>query len=198
MFRCKICLEEDENVMRDSQLYKAPYHDGSNLTKHLSRHPRVASWLKKHNKSINRVKECLIDQNMWTFLTYFLSSNMSITEMRKKEFQKLVSLTVKCPSYETLRNKLLDVVLKRLFDLIEIRLSVATVITLITDLWTNSMNTRFLALAVSCTHLDTSKEIFVLDMREVSESATAENIKEHIESMINQFNFDKSKIIGLI
>lgn len=55
---------------------------------------------------------------------------------------------------------------------------------------------RFLALAASCSYIDSSRELIVLDIKEMNYSATAEAIKECIESMVQQFDFDKLKIKG--
>lgn len=186
IFCCKIC----------NASLRSPFKDVSNLHKHLLKHEDYREWYQRYEKFMNKVNRCVIDKNMWCFLSYFISSNVSLNEMRNKTFIQLVSNTTKCPSYTQLRHKLLNSVLEKMFDIINIKLDQASSVTLITDLWTNNFKTRFIALAAACLNHDFTRELIVLDMSEISHTSSAENIQTEIENMVNRFNFDKSKIKG--
>lgn len=188
LFKCKICAN---NSLQSS------FYAVSNLGKHLEKHQEVAEWLELHKKKQNRFKEVVIDENLWRFLTYFLSSNLALTELRNKHFLGIVLSSIKCPSYEQLRYRLLKVVLAKLMEVIQNRFNSAIYVTLITDIWSNRLNTRFLGLAACCTYIDSRKEMLVMDLQEIEERASAEVLREKIEEIVNKFAFDKSKIKGI-
>ena len=58
------------------------------------------------------------------------------------------------------------------------------------------INIDFIALGAFCIYSYFEIEIAILNMMEMLGSHTAEVIKEASEQMINQFEFDKSKIHG--
>lgn len=70
-------------------------------------------------------------------------------------------------------------------------------ICLVTDLWSNSSNQHFLALAASMNFNDFTKKIRVIGMEPTNGSSNAEAIKDLIEKIINRFKFDKRKICGV-
>lgn len=67
-------------------------------------------------------------------------------------------------------------------------------VTLIIDLWTNKSGSDFIAIGASLMYNKFSREIIVLNMKRMTKSHTAEAIKESVEEIINDFDFDKSKI----
>ena len=102
--------------------------------------------------------------------------------------------TINLPSYWTFRHTLLPSVLDKVTARIESRLKSADTICLITDIWTNRNNTDFIALGASFTDKYFDRDILVISMIPMKGKHTAENIKICIEEMINQYDFDKTKI----
>ena len=85
--------------------------------------------------------------------------------------------------------------MKKLSDAIEIKLQKAESICLIVDIWCK--NSRdFISLAASVINKNNERSILTIDMQRMQSNHTAENVKKAIEEMINNKNFDKTKISG--
>ena len=73
-------------------------------------------------------------------------------------------------------------------------LNEASSITLVVDMWTSKNASDFIALGCVLMNHDFSRQLIILDMMKMTEAHTAEHVKFCVESMINKFEFDKSKI----
>ncbi len=78
------------------------------------------------------------------------------------------------------------------------KLESAKYISLIADIWTNVRMSDYMGLAASLTYNLTQRETLVIGFRRMINASkvghTAENIKVTIESIINEFTFNKQKI----
>ncbi|RNA32364.1 hypothetical protein BpHYR1_052918 [Brachionus plicatilis] len=57
---------------------------------------------------------------------------------------------------------------------------------------------NFLAVCVSITYHDFRKESRVIGMVELTNGSSAERIKDEVEKVVNDFDFDKKKITGVV
>ena len=84
--------------------------------------------------------------------------------------------------------------MKILKDLLTPKLKNAICITFISDIWTNSNQLDFLGLIAVCTDKLLNKEYLVIGMEVLNGMHKGENIAEAINSIVNNYEFDKSKI----
>jgi hypothetical protein len=80
---------------------------------------------------------------------------------------------------------------------IDKRLSDTASVTLLTDGWTGQFsNEEYWSVAAQFTNGSFDKEIVVLGMAELKKGHRAEEIKTAIETIVNEYKFDKRKIKG--
>ena len=84
-----------------------------------------------------------------------------------------------------------------MYEKIEKKLENAAYISLIPDIWTSKRMLDFCATAVSKMSETFQREILVVGMGKMPGNHYAENIKAIMETLINRYEFDKSKIKGL-
>jgi hypothetical protein len=87
-------------------------------------------------------------------------------------------------------------VIKQVKTVITEKLNKATVVNLILDIWSNSQMTEFMGLAAMLLNDNFEKECFVIGLERMPGSHNAENIKATIESIVNKYEFDRTKISG--
>ena len=105
VFICKVCDIELEY----------PWNELSNMSKHLKAHELTRTWVEAHSKNSKRFKECEIDEPLFKFVMLFIGTNMPITILKNPLFVDHVNQTVKCPTYDYMRNNILESVLKNSF-----------------------------------------------------------------------------------
>jgi len=74
----------------------------------------------------------------------------------------------------------------------------AVYITIIVDLWVSAQMTDYGAVAVELIFEDFSKKVFVIGIERMEGAHTAEGVRDLIQKIINQYNFDKSKIVAVV
>ncbi|CAF1089479.1 unnamed protein product [Brachionus calyciflorus] len=179
------------------KVYKAKLGESGNLKKHLEkRHKNLKNWLKSYLKHINRnSRKWNLDNNLTDLAKYFLTYSTAMKELDNPFLRKMLNFEI--PSQQTFKSNILPEILQNLNTSFEEMLNEAKSICLITDLWSNKSNEQYLALAVSMVNNDHSKKLRIIGMTPTNGSSNAESIKQCIERIINAFNFDKRKIIGI-
>ena len=116
--------------------------------------------------------------------------------MENPNFIDLLDKNFMIPSYKAFRNTVLPDVMSKLMKVIETKLAAAIAVCLMADLWSSATNKDFIAVAAITTNGDLVKEVLVLGMRAMEGDHCAEMVKLYVESIVNDYSFDKSKING--
>ena len=122
----------------------------------------------------------------------FISSTESLSLLKNEFLRKLISSNVKILTEFYFRYDFLPRINTQLHDVIERLLNKALVVSLITDIWEKNGDHR-LGLGAILTFDSFEREILILGI-EIIDGSRAELIKETVESIVNAFKFDKSKI----
>lgn len=172
--------------------------ESSNLKKHLQKnHANTRSWISSYVSFLKRdSQKWKSNENLILLAKYFLTSNSAIAELKNPFLRQM--LTFKLPCRDTFMNTVLPEIKDLIHKKIEEKLKEAKSVCLITDLWSNTSNSQYLALACSIVYNNFHKEIRVVGMVNTNGSSNAESIKICIEQIINQFEFDKTKIEGVV
>ncbi|RNA07371.1 hypothetical protein BpHYR1_034012, partial [Brachionus plicatilis] len=120
----------------------------------------------------------------------------AIAELKNPFLRQM--LTFKLPCRDTFMNSVLPKIKDLIHKKIEEKLKEAKCVCLITDFWSNTLNSQYLALACSIVYSNFQKEIRVVGMVNTNSSSNAESIKSCVEQIINQFEFDKTKIVAVV
>ena len=126
----------------------------------------------------------------------FIGTNLSITIVKNPFFIDFVNQTIKCPTYDYLRNQIIETLMSKLFAKIQDKLRSAITISLMVDLWSRRIMAGYIGLGAICIFPDAHRELFVIDFKAVSDRHTAENVKNEIETMVNKHDFNKAKLNG--
>ena len=86
-------------------------------------------------------------------------------------------------------------VYENLHSLLNTRLIQAETISLVTDIWTNTVMADFLGLIAYVTYELGYSEILVIGMANLKCKHESENIQRTVEHIVNQYDFDTKKII---
>ncbi|RNA00646.1 zinc finger BED domain-containing DAYSLEEPER-like [Brachionus plicatilis] len=168
-FTCIIC----------NKVYSERLGATSNLNKHLEDHQCLENWIESYSK-----------------LKFFLTSNTAIQQLKNPFLRSI--LTVPLPHPHKFAKSILPQVRKTLKINLERKLKDAHSICLIIDLWSGQNMEHFLAVATCLMYKSFSREIRVIGMRKMPRHASAETIKDSLEHVINHFEFDKTKITGVV
>ena len=103
---------------------------------------------------------------------------------------------IKIPGPKTFKRTILPDVINKVKKIITQKLNEASVVVLIVDIWSNTQMTDFMGLACMISNEFFEKECFIIGLERMPGSHNAENIKATIESIINKYEFDRSKISG--
>jgi hypothetical protein len=189
-FRCLICKTK----------YRAKIGKSSNLNRHLVQdhldNKQLTEWYTKYSEQNTKSKDgsCL-DDNMLLLIKYFISSNNSLVELKNKYFQKLMKQAkITSPDYRTFVNNFLPKVMQQSHEAFLTKLEKSISISLITDIWTNKQLKDFIAVAANIIDEKFNKELLVIGFTRMSGRHCAENVKQGVESIVNKYSFDKSKI----
>jgi len=112
-----------------------------------------------------------------------------------KELLKKAGITV-CA--KTVKNTILPEMVKKVKITLEEKLNKAIHIILIVDLWSNKQMTGFCGLAAMVTYENFERECFVIGLQRIYKRHTAENIKAVFEEIVNEYDFNKSKLKGIV
>ena len=165
--------------------------------KHLKTHPRALPWFQSFNAFHKRDCKYKIDENTYHLLKWFISSNTSASELENLHLRVILKkANIIFPGPKTFSKSFLPNAMSILKSEINAKLQNAVCITLITDIWTNKQMIDFIGLAACLVNSDFQKEILVIDMIKMSGAHNHLNIKNAIETMVNKFDFDKSRLIG--
>ncbi len=181
---------------------ESPLGDFSNLNKHFFNkpldHPVCKAWhgLNKKRES-NKVQQTIISDGTFNLLKYFISSDTALDQLNNKFLGSVLNPDIKVYSVWTFRYKILPQVLKDLKIEIANVLQSSEYITLITDGWTGPFsNIEYWAVCVQTVNSSWETEFIVLGMNEMTKGHTAEEIQIAIENIVNQYDFDNTKIKG--
>ena len=106
-------------------------------------------------------------------------------------------ITCKIPCTETFSSTIIKKVLELLRNEIKKKLNEAKSICLISDVWSNKQMLAFMGLVAVVINKHFEKELVVIGMIEMPLRHCAEDIKKAIETIVNSYEFDYSKIKGV-
>ncbi len=169
------------------------------LNRHLQTHLTYkATWYDKYQKHLTGDKRTLLTNEQLELVKYFITSNESLSQLNNIHLLYFLkpAFNEKPPSQNTFRRSLLPNVIKLLRSAIESKLDDAETVCLIVDIWTNKRMIDFIALGAVVTNKSFERELFVIDIIPMSGRHTAENVRIAVKQMVENYDFDKSKIFG--
>jgi len=188
-FKCIACNWETNAVLGETRY----------LNVHLKiscKSKNVKNWYKLYKAHKIKIENSAIDDNLLCLIRYFLRSNSSIEALTDPDLRELLKPKILLPGPFSFRNTILQSVMDKLKSAIEFKLKNASSVCLITDLWTNTIKADFIGLAAVLTDNSLNHELVVIGMMKTPGSHNSETIKKSVETMVNNYTFDKSKIIG--
>jgi hypothetical protein len=194
---CLICKKE----------YKCRQGRFTNLNSHIKDHAYTGfknvecqEWLRRYNefkKSGNKAINSIENRNKMLLILYFISSNAALAELKNKAFRKICQKAqIEVPNYKTFKQNVLPGAMKLLHEAIQEKLVESESICLITDIWTNKQMLDFIAVSANIIFKTFEKETIVIGMMKMPGPHNAENIKICVEQIVNEYDFDKSKVKG--
>jgi hypothetical protein len=128
-----------------------------------------------------------------------IKSNAAFKFIEDKDIYNFLHPNLKLVSYETFTDRMIPALLTSLNSFIEQKLQKSISITLISDCWTGQFsNEEYLGLAANLINETFQIETLVIGMERLENGHSAEECKQAIEKIINQFKFDKKKIKGTL
>ena len=185
-FKCMFC--ENSN-------FHAKLGFTSNIKKHLEKfHRELDKWFTMYNDQSKYQQHMLIDKKILKLVIYFISSNAAASEFDKIEFRNILNYDIPCS--KTFSDFILVKVMNKLKEALNTKLENAASVCLISDIWTNKSMLDFMGLAVNIIDSSFNKKTLVIGMMLMPGNHCAEYIKEAIEALVNNYDFNKSKIHG--
>jgi len=130
---------------------------------------------------------------------FFISSNTSLKDFRNPYLTHLLNQAgIQNYSSKTFKRTIIPDIMKQVRNGLADKLNRAKSITMITDLWSNKQMIPFLGLAVSCTFENLEQQNYVIGLKRIYGKHNAENIKDLIEEILSEYEFDYSNIVGII
>lgn len=171
--------------------------DSRNVKKHLQLRCKnkglISSWINAYDMFQNIKKKEISDDHL-KLVRFFISSNTSICQLANVYMRDLVSFNL--PSVSHFTEMVLPEVLEKVHANINHKLQDAENISLISDIWTDRQMHDFMGLAASVISELFEREFIVIGMIIMPGNHCAENIQLAIESLVNKYEFDTTKIIG--
>jgi len=184
-FRCKICKKTIE--IRFPTL--------ANLSHHLKldEHSAFKRWLASQP---DHVKGGRISDALLSLVKYLVSSYSSIAQTKNKHLLDILRPEIRkeIPCYKVFRYTSLPAILKLLYAELNKRLNMACTITLVLDIWTNSVMADFLGLAAILTYDIGHKDLLIIGLGRMKGNHDADSIRTTVQGLINAYDFDTSKI----
>lgn len=180
---------------------EAPLGDFTNLNKHFinkpNNHPIGREWYILYKKKSKNSQEKVLSDQTLNLMKYFISSDTALEQLNNKFLRKVFLPDLKVFSVWTFRYKILPAVILKLKESIQSKLQLADCVTLVTDGWTGQFsNIEYMALCAQTINNSWEIELIVVGMVEMVNGHSAEEVKIAIEKMVNEYEFDKSKIQG--
>ena len=153
------------------------------------------SYLKNFAKRKRKTKK--ISKHMLNFLIWFSDINLPLSQILNPLLIKILHEELKLDSYESFRTRLIPALLNQLIGEIDIILKNSHSICLIPDGWKCPITKgEYLGLASIVMDCKFIKRVILIGLTELENGHSAEETRNAIERIVNQFSFDKSKIIG--
>ena len=191
-FYCKL-----ESCRHNKEPLLAPLSELSNLNKHVNLHSKeYDNWYSKYIGARGVTKENIIPPKRFSLILYYITSNTALKELENPNLVNALDPSIKCIKTDSFRNTILPDILKKLKNAFSIKLKSAVTVSLIVDIWTNAMNSSYLALGAAITNISLEREVMVIGMIKMEDEHSAENVKKAIEAIINPLDFNVEKIHG--
>ena len=130
---------------------------------------------------------------------YIITSNQATQELENPHLQSIFARHHITPVTEkNFVGNILPNVVAKMKNIITNKLRRCKHCTLLTDIWSSNQLVDILGCCCSLVYTDFTKETIVIGLRKMNGAHTAENIKEAVEAIVNQYEFDKSKIRGVV
>ena len=123
---------------------------------------------------------------------------MALNQLKNPYLHQLLRKSFEVPSYKTVRYTLLPEIYSLLKKRLEQKLNEAKSVVLMADIWTNGIMVPYIGLAASLVYELNKKEILVIGFDKMPSGIhNSESLKLAIETIVNKFSFEKSKIAGV-
>ena len=190
VFKCMICSAD----------IRSHHGISSNLHKHLRSHAEYKEWKLKFDEfNPSQDNEDEISRNVLDLVLYFISSNESAIQLENTHIRRLLSrLGFNLPHRLSFASTLIPEVVKKCKAEIERVLKNARAVTLVADIWTSVQIADFMGLCATTLSKGVERKTFVIGLKRMSGPHNAENIKDTIESIVNEYNFNKNKIVAVV
>jgi hypothetical protein len=160
----------------------------------------MKKWYELYSQK-NASQSKIISDSTFSLIKFFIASDTALEQFKSPFLRDVLIKDLKMYSVDTFRYKILPAVLKALNERMEQKMDSAEFITIILEGWTGpfSSNTEFVAVIAQTITESWNIECMVLGIVELKKGHSAEELKEGVESVINQFKIkNKSKIIALV
>lgn len=161
--------------------------------------PTIKEWLNSYRvyRGNNNCDEFGLTEDVLELVKYFITSNNSMIELENNYLQHICNKVLKLPTVHSFQNNILPKVMSLLHQIIEKKLQKAVFVSTTTDIWTNKQMFDFIAVSANTVSQDAAISSIVIGMIPMPGRHDADNIKIAVEEIINRFDFDKSKLIGI-
>jgi hypothetical protein len=123
---------------------------------------------------------------------------MALNQLKNPYLHQMLRNSLDVPSYKTVRYQLLPDIYSLLKKRLEQKLSAAKSVALMVDIWTNRIMVPYIGVAASLGYDLAKKEMLVIGFDKMPPGAhNSESLKLAIETIVNRFAFEKSKIAGI-
>jgi len=187
-FKCRGCGTQFEQLLANTTY----------LNRHLRNYCKsneVKFWYNKYREFSNKNNVSILSDDKLLLVKFFIYSNASLATLLNPYLRELIKMRIAMPgAFFTFRHTIMPVVLNHLYLLIENKLETAVTVSFVVDLWTNLINSDYIALGVVITNNSFDREMIIVNMMQMIGTHNSENVKSAIETIINRFRFDKSKI----
>jgi hypothetical protein len=187
-FKCLVC---------DSNCF-AKLGEPSNLHKHLLKHKKTREWCELYRQREESPKGDVIDEDTMLLIKFFISSNLSATILQNVHLRSLFTRhKIPFHSETTFIDKYLPSVLDKLYKRIQFKLVQAVNVVVIADCWSNKQMLSFMGVAANIVYENFTNECIVIGFELMEGKSDHLGIKKAIESILNKYEFDKSKVTGI-
>lgn len=160
--------------------------------------PNIKEWLKSYKiHRAGKSDEFELTEDVLELVKYFITSNSSIIELENKHLKHICNKVLKLPTIHSFNKNILPEVMHLLHRIIEKKLQQAVFISTTTDIWTNKQMFDFIAVSANTISQEAAISSIIIGMTPMPGRHDAEHIKIAVEEIINRFNFDKSKLVGI-
>lgn len=161
-----------------------------NLLKHLVTHEIGKKWANLFEAHKNTNKNHTVnklDKNTIHLAKFFIA----LKTLESKDLPQLLPFKMSRYSFKkVILPSLMNVLKTKIND----KLRSCEYVNLIPDIWTNYSTVDYLALGANLIYENFKRDTLIIGMIEMVGRHTAENIKAAIERIINEYNFNKSKV----